>query len=435
MLGQLGSTLLILHLSDIHFRKMEIETAQDPNFHLRNELLRDIVGQCKTLGPPDLIVISGDIAFAGHPDEFAFATDWLGELCEACGGSLDKVFVCPGNHDVVRTQADKNMVQNIHRNIKTAENPTQFIFEQLRDPDAAKLLYESLDNFNAFAFQFFCDLLPPERTRAKRDVVLNDGSLLRLWGINTTFVSSSHDVRGSLFVDSASFQIPRETGVVNLVMAHHDLTWIRQSQELADHLNDVAQIQMFGHVHTNRINREVDYLRLTASAVHPEKNEPGWEPGYNLLELCVDGVENARLLKLKAHVRVWQTAPGGFRAKQIKGKDIWKHEIPLEEWHPSPIAIENAGQRPKNGQTILQSDGVGALPVKGFEMNQLRDVGLRFYRLSFSKKSEIAGRLDLLEEDDMKQPDFERFRRAFFRAHERGILEQLAKAVFEAEQN
>ena len=29
-------------------------------------------------------------------------------------------------------------------------------------------------------------------------------------------------------------------------------------------------------------------------------------------------------------------------------------------------------------------------------MNTLRDLGLRFYRLSFSKKSEIAGRLSLL---------------------------------------
>jgi len=30
----------------------------------------------------------------------------------------------------------------------------------LLDADAARLLYESLDNYNAFAQQFFCDLLP-----------------------------------------------------------------------------------------------------------------------------------------------------------------------------------------------------------------------------------------------------------------------------------
>ena len=67
-------------------------------------------------------------------------------------------------------------------------------------------------------------------------------------------------------------------------------------------------------------------------------------------------------------------------------------------------------------------------------MNTLRDVGLRFYRLSFSKKSEIAGRLELLEDEDMGQPDFERFRRVFMRAHERGRLDEFAEAVRAAEQ-
>ncbi len=67
-------------------------------------------------------------------------------------------------------------------------------------------------------------------------------------------------------------------------------------------------------------------------------------------------------------------------------------------------------------------------------MDTLRDVGLRFYRLSFSKKSEIAGRLGLLEEEDVRQPDFERFRRVFIRAHQRGRLDELAAAVRSAEQ-
>ena len=62
-------------------------------------------------------------------------------------------------------------------------------------------------------------------------------------------------------------------------------------------------------------------------------------------------------------------------------------------------------------------------------MTRLREIGVRFYQLSFSEKSEIAGRLKLLEEEDMNQPDFERFRRIFLRAHSRGQLEELAKAI------
>lgn len=128
--------MLILHLSDIHFRKIEISTVQDPNAHLRNELVRDVGQQCERLGPPDAIVVSGDIAFAGEPEEFAFATEWLANLCAVCGCSMSSVFVVPGNHDVVRHIADSNLVQMVHRTIKTSANPSAEIAKQMRDPDA-----------------------------------------------------------------------------------------------------------------------------------------------------------------------------------------------------------------------------------------------------------------------------------------------------------
>lgn len=420
--------LLILHLSDIHFRASEIGTAQDPNVHLRNELLRDVVAQCRKLGPPDVIIVGGDVAFAGESGEFAFATDWLQQLCSACGGSLSSVFVCPGNHDVVRELSDRNLVQLVHNAIKMSGEPGAEIAKQMRDPVARRLIYESLDNYNAFALQFFCDLLPPDRTRATRDLSLNDGSTLRLWGLNTAFVSSGHDKQGDLFVDPASFQITRHEGVTNVVVAHHHLSWLRQGAAFGYYLADVAPVQFFGHVHTNRIDMNVDYMRLTASAAHPDRREPDWEPGYNLIEISVEGGGDQRRLKLRAHVRVWQEAPGGFEAKRYKGSDVWEHAIPLEPWH-APAAAASLSAAVDGAP-----DGDGGTPPDGGRaMNTLRDVGLRFYRLSFSKKSEIAGRLELLEEEDMLQPDYERFRRVFLRAHERGRLSELADAVRAAE--
>ncbi|HDZ2859128.1 TPA: hypothetical protein RST11_005136 [Klebsiella pneumoniae] len=71
---------------------------------------------------------------------------------------------------------------------------------------------------------------------------------------------------------------------------------------------------------------------------------------------------------------------------------------------------------------------------EGNSTNVLRDLGLRFYRLTFSQKLVIAGRLELLEDDDMRLPDYERFRQVLLRAHERGMLDVLAEAVSEAEQ-
>ncbi|WP_174868527.1 metallophosphoesterase [Pectobacterium polaris] len=422
--------MLILHLSDIHFRKSEIDTAQDPNFHLRNELVRDVEQFCEQLGPPDVIIVSGDVAFAGDPEEFAFATQWLTELCQRSGSSMKSVFVVPGNHDVVRQQADSNMVQLVHRAIKGAgDNTSQEIAKHLNDPEAQRLLYQSLGNYNQFALQFFCDLMPPNRTRARRDMKLNDGSILRLWGLNSAFVSSSADKLGDLFVDPASLQITREYGVVNLVVTHHHLSWLRQAREFEDHLNTVAPIQIFGHVHLNRIERNIDFLRLTASAANPDRTERSWEPGYNLIELSVSGEPNARVLHTQSHVRVWQVSPAGFNAKMDRRSHSFEHNIKLENWHPpaEPVLATRSSSPPVSEIAAMESG-------RGEAMDNLRDLGLRFYRLSFSKKSEIAGRFELLEEDDMRLPDYERFRRVFIRASERGIVREFGDAVTAAEQ-
>lgn len=427
--------MIILHLSDIHFRKSEVETTQDPNFHLRNEMLRDIESRCAEIGAPDVIIISGDVAFAGDVSEYSYATDWLRVLCERIGGRMDSIFVVPGNHDVVRAKAEQNLVQLIHQEIKKAENPVEELTRQLSDKDAANLLYDSLDNYNTFALQFFCDLKPSERTRAKRDLQLNDGSTLRLWGLNTAVVSSRHDKQGSIFVDAASHQITREAGVTNVVVAHHHLSWLGQSQMLEDHLNDVAPIQIFGHIHTNRIAQHRDYLRLTASAAQPDRHEAGWEPGYNILQLSVRGEADDRQLDVTTHVRVWQTAPGHFVAKMDRRRGdqlpVFEHSIELETWSGPKVSAVNAAS--SGAET-------GEMPAKvGHDdeektMNSLRELAIQFYGLSFSKKSEIAGRLALLEEEDMAQPDFERFRRVFLRAHQRGQLEALEEAICNAQE-
>ncbi|OWK25038.1 hypothetical protein AJ87_14940 [Rhizobium yanglingense] len=62
-------------------------------------------------------------------------------------------------------------------------------------------------------------------------------------------------------------------------------------------------------------------------------------------------------------------------------------------------------------------------------MDPLRDIGVRFFKLTLSQKLAITGKLNLIEEEDAKQPDFERFRRAFIRAQERNQIEALDAAV------
>ncbi len=425
--------MLFLHLSDIHFRRGEVGVAMDPNFHLRNELVHDAERMCARLGPPDAVLISGDIAFAGHPDEYAFALTWLEDLCARCQTTLASVFTIPGNHDVVRHVASRPVIQALHRDIKAASpiSLDSTLRGLLSDEESSRLLYEAISPYNLFAGQFFCDLLPPERMIAKRSLTLNDGSTLQLSGYNSAVVSSAADQPNDLFVDPACFQLTRERGVEHVVLCHHPYHWLRQGDRLRDHLNDVARLHLFGHEHTNRIEMGRDWVRLAASAAHPDRAETGWEPGYNLIELQVIGTGTDRRLDVRIHVRVWQTAPGRFRPKMDREDDVFCQTIRLDSWtRPAPVTeavadIPPPPEAPSGPHTPPD-------PARSDPMDTLRDISVRFFKLSLSQKSAIAGKLGLLEDEDINQPDFERFRRVFIRARERGLVQDLDREVREA---
>ena len=427
--------MLLLHLSDIHFRKGEIGTAMDPNAHLRSELLRDAIAQCQRIrAVPDAVLVSGDVAFAGDPDEFAYALSWLDELCRGCGTKLSAVFVVPGNHDVIRSIASRPLVQALHRDIKnTSEGALEGLLRGLlSDQKSSRLLYEALGPFNGFAGQFFCDLLPPERTIAHRDLFLNDGSILRLSGFNSAFVSSAADKKGDLFIDPACMQLVRDRGVEHLAMCHHPYVWLRQGEALRDFLNDVARVHLFGHEHTSRIEMGRDWVRIAASAAHPERTEPGWEPGYNLLELKVEGTDGDRRLEIVVHVRVWQQRPGEFHPKTDRGADVFRQSIRLDAWTaPVPTEAPPASAEQPSAVPAEQPPPIQE-PVRSDPMDTLRDISIRFFKLTLSQKSAIAGKLNLLEEEDANQPDFERFRRVFLRARDRGLVNDLDHEVKEA---
>lgn len=425
--------MLLLHISDIHFRSEEIGTPMDPNNHLRNELTRDATMMCRKLGKvPSAILISGDIAFAAHHDEYAFALNWLEKLAAECGATSESIFVIPGNHDVVRSMASKPMVQALHQQIKTA-NP-MFVDTILRslllDPETSRALYAPLDEFNLFAGQFFCDVSAPMRTIATRNLNLNDGSILRLTGFNSALVSSNVDKAGDLFVDPACFQVTRERGVEHVVLCHHPFTWLRQGEALKGHLNDVARIQLFGHEHTSRIELQRDTVRIAASAAHPDRTEHGWEPGYNLIELEVSGAGSERKLEVAAHVRIWQSAPGQFRPKMDGQKDVFRQVIDLEDWTVLPAERTAAAAAVIDITHVELPAQITEAQASGSDpMDTLRSISVRFFKLTLSQKSAIAGKLGLLEDEDINQPDFERFRRVFERARDRNLVAELGSEI------
>jgi len=90
--------LTILHLSDLHFG--------DPTAALNREDVSLVVQNllAKT-GPDVMLVLSGDISFKGQRQGYTEARDALQRVLEASAIPRDRIIVCPGNHDIVTSEA------------------------------------------------------------------------------------------------------------------------------------------------------------------------------------------------------------------------------------------------------------------------------------------------------------------------------------------
>lgn len=102
-LGSAAPPVRILHLSDIHSRA---DKAWDSDPVLRS-LARYIGDEVRQGLVPDLVIITGDLAFSGKPEEYALVREWLeGEVWHALSSEpgqplpRDRLLLVPGNHDV-----------------------------------------------------------------------------------------------------------------------------------------------------------------------------------------------------------------------------------------------------------------------------------------------------------------------------------------------
>ncbi len=104
----------ILHLSDLHYG-----IENDPGYNGKRSTFRQkevFIKLIKTLADnicvpeswkPDIVVISGDIGWRGSKDDYdLFQNEFLTPLTKTLAIDKQKVITCPGNHDIVRAEAE-----------------------------------------------------------------------------------------------------------------------------------------------------------------------------------------------------------------------------------------------------------------------------------------------------------------------------------------
>lgn len=256
--------------------------------------------------------------------------------------------------------------------------------------------------------------------------------MLRLYGLTSTLLSRVRgldDAPRNLYLSPLQTVLNRLDGVVNLVMCHHPPDWFKDHDNVDDAICGRAGIHLFGHRHRQRLIRDPSYARFSAGAVNPDRNEAGWEPGYNIIQLSTTESNGTRLLDIQAHLRVWQASPDMFRARMASPTDdVFRYQIPIRGAQPTRRPMVSPVPVPVRTETsVVVADATDVEATMSGQRS--RNLVLRFWDLASSARRDIALSLGLISAEEIQLPEPERYGRALRRAGERGQLEQLAAEI------
>ena len=435
-----------IHLSDIHFTRHS-GGAFDLDDEIRHELERDASELLARVGPPIGVLVTGDVAFSGSRSEYATAGEWLDRFTESVKCPGENVWVVPGNHDVDRSKAnDSKTIRLVHERLRNV--PKERIDDEIReicaDRPLAKALFDPLVEYNAFAARYQCDVAP-DRHYWERDIDLGSRKL-RLRGLTSVLVSNADDSRGNLVLGSMQPAVRRADGIEYVTLCHHPPDWFRDQDSFTSHLESKVRLQLFGHKHSQRLQRINDGLRLTSGAMHPNRTDREWEPTYNVIQFEVRGDCS---LAIRVYARRWHKQDRRF----VRDPDpntggeyfehVWRVASMTEPFaDDSPSRTRDHGSGFSNPNTCvdasaaapeaLQPDSSGRVipgAVPDSPQPTLPDperrLTYRFLSLPFRHQIAIAQKLDLLTDEDRALADSALFLLVFRRAAAKQQLQNL----------
>ena len=434
----------LLHLSDIHFKYRTSNTNYDLDDVIRHELERDATTKSAELGGTDAVIVCGDVAFGAVEQEYDIAYEWLQKLGDKVK-SPDRpiqIWTVPGNHDIdwkkiegnrnaerLRSQLRDSDVKDFNRELR----------KTLDDLNDRQTLLDPLEQYNIFANKLGC-ASGADPLYWEQPLLLNDGSTLRVRGLNSTIISARADddqqEKTKLVLSSYQTKFFREDDIVFMTVCHHPLDWLKDRNDVDDWLNQHARIQLFGHRHIQRVTPIHDNLRIASGAVHPVREEPGWEPRYNFISIDVRFEQNRRWLHVEVHPRIWNDTSKQFVADNL---GVQSRDLPLPARQPSSTA-GRSGSELTNTETVasvlsaIEPDLLDVQYVQSGAEVRILNAGerltSRYLSLPHNLQMEIAKKLGLQEEEEDKDlADTELYRRYFKRAKDKRLLEQFWSEV------
>jgi len=424
----------LLHLSDLHITTADAGTQFDRDAKIREALISD-------LGKEDrnnfaAILVTGDLAYHGESEEFTRVKGWLEELRTETNVSPEGLFVIPGNHDVNRKTVSKDSsIWDLHQSLRKIENYEEQLASLNKKLQDSFDFLAALSEYRAFAVELDCPTNPRELAwvQVLAEQLLEDGSSVRLHGLNSALLSDPDDKKANLLVGAAQFHhFDSHPGYVNVVLCHHPHSWLMDGNQANDFFRNQAHVVLCGHEHDLRCYKEGHSIRVFAGAVHPNPREAKWEPCYHVITLSIQTAEK-RVLTVKVETRVWRDKDKIFGPHvQSDGSLYAEEHIDLPPWKASPIAPTEVAASPASAATTPTAPATETMPTtdtNGAFAAARRKLIVHFFRLGTLSRYEAVIKAGVWEDSDDAFDGQARWARVFERAEKGGNFDVLWDAV------
>ena len=375
---------VFVHLSDIHFGQEKDGGLLFINDDAKKRLLEDAAAEISKTGmSASGVIVTGDIAYAAKYEEYAKAGEWLDELADRIGCSRLDIQMVPGNHDI-----DRDAITPIAKyHLDAVRDQGDEVLDMLLDDDAQReALFERFAAYRDFSGGYGCDLDVGGVYSADVAVVLAPGRTIRFVRLNSALICSRKDDEGRLILGARQRVFEAIDGEEMVVLVHHPLNWLQDSNEAGRYFKSRARVIISGHEHfpsldVNPVEAGCDLLMLAAGATAPDDIDEKYTYKYNILTFDWDEATDG--LAVKINPRTWNFGMKRFERDDPFLKDRPERNVlgsPFFRRGASPVApAQSVVEEPPQAQPV-------ANPVtgsKGVDLSMSEDVRLvrlRFFR-------------------------------------------------------
>lgn len=312
-------SIAFVHLSDIHFGQERGGTVVVHD-DAKARLVEDIDARVQELPEKKAagVIITGDIAYAGKADEYKAAAAWLDKVAAAAKCKITDIMVVPGNHDIDRDEISSSAEWQLSEIQTKGEAALDKFLDKERD---RAVLYGRFAAYIPFAEAYNCSMDRQGGLASKRIVELAPGRSLQFIGLNSALVCKAKDKEGELLLGARQRVLPIQPGHELVVLCHHPLRWLQDSEDARRFVRSRARVFISGHEHhpsvrVDAIDVGCDLMTLEAGATVPPAAEGSFTYTYNIIEFDWESIEDR--LKVTVRPRAWDDERKRFQDDTVR---------------------------------------------------------------------------------------------------------------------